>query len=784
MRIPNWQWRLGIWVLSLVSWAAPALAQTPAPARPLAGGDRVTVDAEWPSERPPRPLPARDVKFPPYEVRTLANGMQVVIVLHHEQPAVTLRLLVRAGAAQDPKGKGGLAGLAASLLDQGTTTRSAAQVADQIDSIGGAMSTGSSLDYTQVTAVVMKDSFNFGMELVADLARNPAFATEEIDRQKQQALSSLQVSQNDPDYVASVLFDRLVYGFHPYGLPGSGTPESLAGITRQDLQAFHRQHFVPNNMILGIVGDVTSQEALAAAERVFGVWPRGDVPASAPIDPPAPTRRLVVVDMPSAVQTEVRVGQIAIPRKHPDYQKFDLAIRILGGEGANRLHGVLRSQRGLTYGASADTQANKHAGDLVAETDTRTETTGEVLRLTVDEFSRLQRVPVSEAELSGAQLYLAGSFPLTIETPNQIATQVLNAVFYELPLEEISSLRERVLAVTPADIQRVAQQYIRPDRLSIVLVGNAKAFVPQLRSVGFTDLEVIPVAELDLMSATLRKDQVRVSNEPAPNQLAPNQAAPSQAALPRAPQPAALAYTDRPAAAQPPSAARPPQVEPEARDLLMKVVEAKGGLERLKSVRSVIVEANTTLELPPPQPPFTGPTTTYVSYPDKFRVDATTPEGPVSQSYNAGRGWVKTPKGTQIVAGGMLDTFAANVRRDTFPLLIAAAEGRYSMRMRPDEKGRAGQVRKVIELSGSGLNPLQLHIDPDMMIAMVSYSQSVGGPRPVLFEEVFSDYRAVDGVQVPYEARVLNDGRPVVRRTLTKVTLNPTVDPKLFEPPQ
>ena len=312
---------------------------------------------------------------------------------------------------------------------------------------------------------------------------------------------------NDPDYVASVLFDRLVYGFHPYGLPSSGTPETLAKITREDLQAYHKRHFVPNNMILAIVGDVTSMEAFAAAERVFGRWPQGEVPVAKPIDPPPPTRRVVVVDKPDAVQTEIRVGMLAIPRKHPDYLAWDLAVKILGGEGANRLHNVLRSERGLTYGASADTEARKEAGDFIAETDTRTETTGEVLRLMVDEFSRLQRERPFERELSGAQAYLAGSFPLTIETPNDIATEVLNVLFYDLPVEEIGTFPQRVQAVTPDDILRVARQYVRPDRLSIVLVGNAAGFVSQLKQVGFTDFEVIPIADLDLMSATLRREQ-------------------------------------------------------------------------------------------------------------------------------------------------------------------------------------------------------------------------------------------------------------------------------------
>jgi zinc protease len=246
--------------------------------------------ANWPSESAPRPLAPKEFTFPPYEIRTLSNGMQVMVILHHEQPAVTMRLLTRAGAAQDPERKRGIAELVAHLLDQGTTTRSAQQIAEQIDFIGGAIGTGSGTDLTYVNAVVMKDSFAFGMDLIGDIVRNPAFSPEEIERQRERAISSLQVSDEDPDYVASVLFDRLVYGFHPYGLPGSGTPETLSNITQDDLRQFHRQYFVPNNMILAIVGDVTGEDAFGQAERVFGKWARGEVPPWRPIDPPADHR--------------------------------------------------------------------------------------------------------------------------------------------------------------------------------------------------------------------------------------------------------------------------------------------------------------------------------------------------------------------------------------------------------------------------------------------------------------------------------------------------------------
>ena len=775
--VTRWVVGFGIWLLGFVA-ASAASAQ---------------IAPSWPSEPMPRPLQAREVKFPPYEFRTLSNGMQVIAVLHHEQPAVTMRLLVRAGSAQDPAKKKGVAGLVASLLDQGTTTRNAQQIADQIDSIGGAMGTGSGPDLTFVNAVVMKDSFDLAMNLVADVARNPAFAPEEIERQKEQIISTQRVNINDPDYVASVVFDRLVFGFHPYGLPGSGTPETIASITRQDLQAFHREHFVPNNMLLAIVGDVTGPEAFAAAEKVFGGWPRGEVPEWNAIDPPEPTRRIVIIDKPDAVQTEIRMGQLAIPRKDPDFLAWDLAIRILGGEGANRLHRVLRSERGLTYGAEADTEARKFAGDFLAETDTRTDTTGQALRLMVDELARLQRQRVSERELSDAQAYVAGSFPLTIETPNDIATQVMNQVFFELPLEEIPTYRERVQAITPDDVQRVAKEYIKPDRLSIVLVGNARAFVPQLKAVGITEFEIIPIEQLDLMSPALRRDAgQRVFNQPfgsfgpfgsfaTPDPLSASRSTGHLAYLDEQQNPA----PGRPRTPSPTVPAGAPQERlpntREAMDLLRKVIEAKGGLEALKKVRTVIADANTTLQTQAGQ--MQAPTKTYVAYPDKFRVDADVNGDKTTQVFNAGRAWIRSVAGVQDAAPAQLADFAANVRRDTFPLLIGAAEGRYNVRALPDEKRRDGESVKVLEISGIDLQPVRVYVDDKMLIVGQSYSFNATPTLRILAEEVFSDYRLVDGVHVPFEAQVLHNGRPIMKRTLTKVVLNETIPDTVFQRP-
>lgn len=470
----------------------------------------IAVSAEgqrpvWPSERPPAPLQARRVTFPAFRLKTLSNGLQVLAVSQSEQPSVSFRLLVRAGAAQDAAAWPGVASFVAALLDQGTTTRSAEDIANAIESAGGVLGVGAANEVTFVNGAVLKDQVALALDLASDVVQRPAFAPAEIRRQMDQAIQGLQVSAEDPEFIANQLIERLVFGFHPYGRPSPNSVEALQRITREDLVAFHRAWFVPNNALLAIVGDLTADEAFAAAERAFGGWARREVPVVTFDEPPPPTRRVVVVDRPGAVQTEIRVGQIAVSRTHPDYVAVDMALRILGGEGANRLFGVLRSDRGLTYGASATFRAYKSSGSFIAETDTRSDTTGEALRLTVDEFVRLQKEPVDPRELRGAQDYMAGNFPLAIETPSAIAMQVLNQLFFGLSLDELETYREEVDRVTVGDIQRVARQFLFPDRLSIVLVGDASAFAGQLKAMGFEQFERIPIGQLDLSAPNLRK---------------------------------------------------------------------------------------------------------------------------------------------------------------------------------------------------------------------------------------------------------------------------------------
>jgi zinc protease len=743
---------------------ALALALMPQAAAAQAAGQIAPLErGAWPSEGPPRPLAARDVMFPPYEIRTLPNGLQVVAVLHHEQPVVSMRMIVRAGSALDPRDKLGLAQLAAALMTQGTVDKTATQLNEEIDFLGGAMGAGAGTDLSFLNMVVMKDSFETGLRMLSDMARRPAFATEEIDRQRQQMLSGLQVSLEDPEFIANAVFDRLVYGFHPYGLPQTGTPQTIGTITRDDLVAFHRRMFVPNNTILAIVGDVTADEAFSLVGKVFGDWERRAVPDDSAMAPPEATRRLVIVNKPDAVQTEIRVGHVGVKRNHPDYMALNLAVRILGGEGANRLHQVLRTSRGLTYGAQAEMDTLRDSGDFEASTNTRSEATGEVLRLMVDEFWRLQRERVRERELADAKAYLVGSFPLTIETPDAIATQVLNVLFYGLPVEDLQSFRQRVNAVTVDDIERVARFYLHPDRLSIVLVGNAAAFASQLRGIGFATFETVNMPDLDLTTADFK---TRAAG-----------GGPAGAGRLGAGRQQRLAYQ-----LQDGGQSRPPSADAAAtaRALLDRVIAAKGGLDALRAIRRIT--AVTTSSIPSPDGTQRAKTTTYLEYPDKVRVETELPDASVVQIFDGTRGWVRDPRGVHEVPDRAVQDLQLSFRRDTVAVLLAAHDGRVRARLLPDGKDDSGARFRALELSGNSLDPMVLLIDPEThLIAKQTYV--AGGLGQPLIEESFSDYRSVDGVQIAFKASVRRGGVAVLDRQVTDIRLNGPIDPALFTRP-
>jgi zinc protease len=451
--------------------------------------------------------PAKEVHFPVFQQRTLANGLQVVVIEHAETPAVTVEMLFRAGKAFEPAPKAGLAAATAQLLREGTATRSAQQIAAAIDSVGGNLSTDGSWDSAIAALQVTSDQLGPGLDLLADVVLRPSFPAEELERWRRQSLNGLQVQQEDAGYLADAVFARAVLEGHPYGLPSEGTPESLRGLTRDDLVAFHREHYVPNDTILAVVGDVKAADAFAQVERAFGAWPRGKEHQVPRVEPSKRDKhRIVVIDMPDAVQSEIRVGQVGIAFADPDFFAADVYNSILGGGSNSRLYQEIRHERGLSYGARSGFVKAIQPGTFTALTFTKTESTVQALEVALETVRELEKTAVPAAELEARKTYLSGVFPLEIETPAGIAGWVLEALKYGLGREFIESYRGRIDAVTAEQVRSFAERRIHPESFLIVVVGNASGFLPELQK-KLGPAEVIPYRELDLLRADLRQEK-------------------------------------------------------------------------------------------------------------------------------------------------------------------------------------------------------------------------------------------------------------------------------------
>ncbi|MEA2562240.1 MAG: zinc protease [Acidobacteriota bacterium] len=458
-------------------------------------------------QTPPPPKPAKEIHFPAFEEKTLANGLRVVVIEQHETPSISLRLLFPGGKVHTPAGKAGLADATAALIREGTATRSSQQIAQAIDTVGGELNTNAALESGFATVRATSDQIDLGLDLLSDVILRPSFPAEELERWRSQTLSGLQIQQTDPEYIADSAFERLVTGGHPYGLP-AGTPESVKGLTRDDLVAFHKRQYVPNDSILAIVGDVKAADAFAKAERFFGGWPKGAAPAIPKVKQAEAKRQIVIVDKPDAVQTQIRVGQVGLAYRDPDHFAAQVYDAVVGSSSNSRLYEEVRRKRGLSYGAFSEFRLPSEPGWFLASTFTKTESTAEALGLVLEVLEGMGKTPVPAEELGARKTYLTGAFPLEIETPDGIAAKVLEAMKFGYGREYLESYRDKLGAVTAEQLEGFAARRLHPDRMLIVLVGNAKTFAADVEK-RFGKAEVISAAELDLLQPGLRKAVVQ-----------------------------------------------------------------------------------------------------------------------------------------------------------------------------------------------------------------------------------------------------------------------------------
>jgi zinc protease len=438
---------------------------------------------------PPQAKAAKKIPFPSYVRNELKNGLVVLIIEHHEQPIVSLRFLVKSGSAEDGP-LPGLATLTAELLTKGTASRSALQIAEEIDYIGGQLVSGSDWDAAYASATVLTKHLDVGLDLLADVTLNPTFAPEEVERARQQRLTSILQRKDDAGYLAETRLTAVVFSDHPYGKPQIGTEQSVRTLRREDFVNFHRTYFVPNNAILAVVGDIKAEGVMPRVEKLFGAWQPKPLPAEMIFTPPVLAQtRVCVVEKRGAVQSAIRVGHVGIARKSDDYIPVFVLNTLLGGYFNSRLNLNLREGKGYTYGAQSGFDVRKLPGPFIASVDVRNGVTDSAISEILYELDRLRKEPVTPTELDMVKSFIVGSFPLQLETPNQIASKVIDLEFYDLPRDFYNTFNDRVEAITASDLFNVAQKYLHPDRLAIVVAGSSKEIAPKLTKFGSVEVE-------------------------------------------------------------------------------------------------------------------------------------------------------------------------------------------------------------------------------------------------------------------------------------------------------
>lgn len=404
---------------------------------------------------------------------TTANGMTVLVLEQHFLPIVEVHALIKTGSAHDPADKAGLANLVASLLDEGTTTRSSRQLAEQIEFVGGSIEAKATEDYTTASVRILKKDIDLGFTLLSDILMHPAFPKQEFERVRAQISGEIASDNDDPGHVAMKAFNQLIFHNHPYRWPVNGTEDTLAKITLADVQGFYTKEYLPNQIILTIVGDVTLDQATTLVQTHFGSWKKGPTQNRTVKKPGAIEKKAVQLIEKDLTQSTIVVGHGGISRTNPDFYAVTVMNHILGAGGfSSRLMDSIRDKQGLAYGIMSHYDARAMPGSFWVNLQTRTETTNQAISGVLAEIKAIREAPVSDQELAEAKSFLMGSFPLRLDSTAKLAQVLAQVEFFGLGFEYFTQYPKWIDRVSKEDVLRVAKQYLDPQHYALVVVGN------------------------------------------------------------------------------------------------------------------------------------------------------------------------------------------------------------------------------------------------------------------------------------------------------------------------
>jgi zinc protease len=448
-------------------------------------------------QSPPGPADLRPFRFPSFERFRLPNGLTVVHAELRSFPVLAVAAVIRAGASRDGVGRAGLAALTTALLDSGAGGRSGPEISDSLERLGLQLHVGTSWDHSQVDISGLSARARDAADLLALLVRSPDFPEQEVERLRTEHLAAVLQRRADPRALANEVIARSIYSERsPFSSPSTGSRTSLSALSRDDIVDHHRDWFHPDRGAIIVAGSVPRDdvEALLGA---FTAWNgRSPDAAAANAEPRFTARTVIIVDRPGSVQSEIRVGHVGAPRSTPDYFPIIVLNTVLGGAFTSRLNLNLRERHGFTYGASSVFSMRKEPGPFLTSTAVQTDVTAAAVREIFHEIQTIREQPVTQGELQDARNYLAGVFPLTLQTASGVASRLGEIVLHELPDDYYDHYPRNILAVTREDAHRVAREYLRPDRAVVVIVGDAAAIREDIEALDLGDVQVLDPATL------------------------------------------------------------------------------------------------------------------------------------------------------------------------------------------------------------------------------------------------------------------------------------------------
>jgi zinc protease len=678
--------------------------------------------------------------FPDAPMQTLPNGLRVFVLHDPSEPQVAVHLvLMTAGTIKDQPAMPGVAQMTANMLTQGSEKRSAQQIAEAIDFVGGNLGASASADSTDVTLSVVKKDLTTGLDLMSDVVLHPSFKAEELDRQREQLLSNFEVEYSDPDYLASAVFARVLFGVSPYGMPAEGTPDSVKKMDRDSLAKFHDANYATNQSLIAFAGDITPEEAFAATQKYFGAWAKSPAADATPTAATAPSGlHFWLIDKPDAVQTQIRVGKLGVRRADQDYIQLLVTNRIFGGGYNSRLNTEVRVKKGLTYSAYSTFNPHRYAGSFSVGTYTRTAETVEATKLVMNLLAQMASGDVTPQEMDFARNYLAGVYPIQSETADQVAGRVLMVAEYALPADYNSTYPASVRAVDAAEVKSMAAKYLSADNADVVLAGNVGAFRDALK-------KEFPSAKFDEVAA----DQIDL--------LAPDLHAPKSVV-----------------------AAVTPESLAAGKQLLDAAVQATGG-DALKSVSGLaMTESEKLLDATGDMP---RDVAWSVSYPNRCRAEVQSGGMTILQGSDGKSAWIQWQSQTHD-ANQMMGEFQRGIA------LFGGGWGLYKQVLAVQLQAQAigeedidGKKMLGVALQ-TAFGNVRLYFDPQTHLLAVARYESATSKGAVDSEQRWSDYRTIDGRKFAFATTVYRDGQKYMESMVKDLKVNPSLADSLFAAPQ